>query len=295
MKIGYPCINNQINCTTNTTFRLANYSEENLIKKVSNNLNCLQEILKFNVKNELMFFRLSSAIIPFASYPICKFNWQNHFKDQFQEIGNFIKKNEIRISMHPDQFTLINAQKKDIVERSIAELKYHCEFLNLLELDESMKVQIHVGGVYGEKKEAMQRFVLNYKKLPEFIRQRLAVENDDKSYSLRDCLEISNQVDIPIIFDSLHHECLNNGESFFEAVKLASQTWQKKEGVLMTDYSSQAPNERKGKHIENINLAIFKKYIQETKDLDFDIMLEIKNKEKSALQALKIVKQIRKN
>lgn len=293
MKIGYPCINNQINCTTNTTFRLANYSEENLIEKVTNNLNCLQEILEFNAENGLLFFRLSSAIIPFASHSICKFDWQNYFKDQFQEIGDFIKKHEMRISMHPDQFTLINAQKKDIIERSIADLKYHCEFLNCLNLDDSSKVQIHVGGVYGEKSEAMQRFILNYKKLPEFIRQRLAVENDDRSYSVKDCLEISGQVGIPIIFDSFHHECLNNDESFGEAVNLVSQTWQKKDGVLMTDYSSQDLDGKRCKHVESIDLEKFKKYLQETKEFDFDIMLEIKDKEKSALKSLEIIKQIR--
>lgn len=293
MKIGYPCINNQINCTTNTTFRLKNYSEKNLIEKVTNNLNCLQEILEFNAKNGLMFFRISSAIVPFASHPICKFNWQNYFKDQLQEIGSFIKKHEMRISMHPDQFTLINAQKKDIVERSVADLKYHCDFLNCLELDETAKVQIHVGGVYGEKPEAMKRFVLNYKKLPEFIRQRVAVENDDKSYSLQDCLEIYNQVGISVIFDSFHHECLNNGESFYKAIKLASQTWKNKDGVLMTDYSSQALGERKGKHIQSIDLEFFEKYLKDTKDVDFDIMLEIKDKEKSALKALNVMNQVR--
>lgn len=293
MKIGYPCINNQINCTTNTTFRLANYSEENLIDKVMNNLNCLQEILKFNTDNGLMFFRLSSAIIPFASHPICKFDWQNYFKDYFQEIGNFIKKNKMRISMHPDQFTLINAQNPDIVERSVADLKYHCEFLDCLNLDDSTKVQIHVGGVYGEKEKAMERFILNYKKLPDFIQRRLAVENDDKSYSLRDCLDISVKTEIPIIFDNFHHECLNNGENFSLAVKLASQTWQKKDGILMTDYSSQAPNEKRCKHVENIDLAKFESYLQETKETDFDIMLEIKDKEKSALQALEVVKKVR--
>lgn len=289
MKIGYPCINNQIGCTTNTTFRLANYSEENLIEKVGNNLKCLQKILEFNVKNNLLFFRLSSAIVPFASHPICRFNWQKHFQKELQEIGNFIKKNEFRISMHPDQFVLINAQKSSILEKSFLDLKYHCDFLDCLGLDEKAKVQIHVGGVYGEKEEAMERFVANYKKLPDFIKKRLVVENDDKSYSLRDCLEIFVQTEIPLVFDSFHHECLNNGENFREAVKSASQTWRKKDGILMTDYSSQAFGERKGKHTENIDLQKFENYLRDTRETDFDIMLEIKDKEISALRAIEIL------
>ena len=85
MKIGYPCINESMDCTPNTTFRLSNYSEQNLIKKVENNLQCLKEILHYNVLNNLLFFRISSDLVPFASHPICKFAWQQHFKKDFKD------------------------------------------------------------------------------------------------------------------------------------------------------------------------------------------------------------------
>jgi len=148
VKIGYPCINTRIGCTANSTFRLKNYSKENLIEKVTNNLNCLRKILEFNAKNNLLFFRISSDLVPFASHPVCRFDWVKHFKREFKEIGDYIKKNNIRISMHPDQFVLINAKDKDIVKRSIKELDYHCSVLDAMGLDGSAKVQIHVGGVY---------------------------------------------------------------------------------------------------------------------------------------------------
>lgn len=194
MKIGYPCINISIGCTANKTFRLASYSEELFKQKIGENLACLRKTLKYNVKKGLLFFRIGSGLVPFASHEICKFNWQEGFKKEFQEIGELIKKNHIRISMHPDQFVLINSPKDEIVKRSFAELEYHCGVLDLMGLDETAKVQIHVGGVYGEKDKSLGRFVENYKKLPKKVKRRLCIENDERMYSLKDCLKISKKL-----------------------------------------------------------------------------------------------------
>lgn len=189
--------------------------------------------------------------------------------------------------MHPGQYTLINTPKERVLENSIEELKYHCDVLDCMGLGRTSKIQIHVGGVYGDKKSAKQRFIQNYNKLPEEIKKRLVIENDEKSYSLRDCLDISEDIEIPIIFDSFHHSCLNNGESNPEAIEKAGGTWKEEDGILMTDYSSQEPNTRVGTHARYIDIEHFRKYLDETQDFDFDIMLEIKDKEKSALKAIK--------
>jgi UV DNA damage endonuclease len=294
MKIGYPCINTSIGCTANSTFRLRNYSEENMREKINNNLKCLKRILEYNLKNELLFFRISSDLIPFASHPICTFKWEQEFKEEFKDIGEFIKENEFRISMHPDQFVLINSKDKRIVNNSIRELEYHCKVLDLMKLDRTAKVQIHVGGVYGEKEESIDRFIKNYNSLPDMIKKRLVIENDDKNFSLKDCLIIHEKTKIPILFDSFHHECLNNGEEVKDALKESIETWKENDGIAMTDYSNQEEGERKGVHAKHIYLEKFRKYLQETKEFNFDIMLEIKDKEKSALEAIKEVKRIRK-
>ncbi|MCX7995811.1 MAG: UV DNA damage repair endonuclease UvsE [candidate division WOR-3 bacterium] len=294
MKIGYPCINLSIGCTTNSTFRLKNYSERNLIEKVNNNLDCLQKILEFNLKHNLLFFRMSSDIVPFASHPINKFNWQKYFKNRFEEIGNFIKKYDFRISMHPDQFVLLNSPDKKIVQNSIKELIYHCEVLDLMGLDKTAKVQIHVGGVYYDKKESIKRFVRNYQQLPAMVKSRLVIENDERLYSIIECLSIYQETGIPIVFDYFHHSCLNKGETYLEGINMALKTWQKKDGLMITDYSTQKKGARTGTHTEHIDLKDFENYIQSTLYLDFDIMLEIKDKEKSALKALKILKKWRR-
>ena len=293
MKLGYPCINRSIACTANSTFRLKSYSRERFLSTVQNNLDCLQEILEWNVEKGFFFFRIGSPLVPFASHPVCKIDWVKHFKRQLKEIGNYIKKHKMRISMHPDQFVLINAKDKKIVEKSVKELEYHCKLLDAMGLDSTAKVMIHVGGVYGEKEKSIARFISNYKKLPEFVKNRFVIENDDRSYSLKDCLGISKKTKIPIVFDQFHHECKNKGEPVKKAMKLAQNTWKKKDGLLIVHYSDPKKNARIGSHSEHIDLVRFKKFIKETKNIDYDLMLEIKDKEKSALKAIKILKKLK--
>ena len=293
MKIGYPCINRGIGCTANSTFRLASYAEERLVQKVENNLDCLFKILQYNVQNGFYFFRISSDLVPFASHPVCTFDWAGHFRGQFRKVGEFIKEHDIRISMHPDQFVVINAQKDDVVERSVRELEYHCTVLDEMALDSTAKIQIHLGGVYGDKHSAIDRFIENYNSLSKTLKSRLVIENDDRSYSLEDCLSVHEKIGIPVIFDAFHHQCLNSGEKVRQGLKIASTTWKKSDSIPMVDYSSQQRGQRPGSHAKTLDIAIFKKFVQETRGLDFDLMLEIKDKETSALKALKILKATR--
>lgn len=289
MKIGYPCINRIIGCTANKSFRLANYTSERFIQTAQNNINCLEQILNYNKEHGLLFFRISSQLIPFASHPICTVDWKTLFIDKLQAIGKMIITNNMRISMHPDQFVLINALDQTIIDKSVAELQWHAELLDSMGLDTTHKIQIHIGGAYGDKKKSMDRFIEQFDRLPKTIAKRLAIENDDTIYTLSDCLYIANKTGIPIIFDTFHHECNNAGESIDKALSLAQATWNTQ--IMMIDYSSQQPGERKGKHATHIDINNFAKICQHLTLIECDIMLEIKDKEKSALQALKFLKK----
>lgn len=284
MKLGYPCINWSLPYRANRTFRLTSYTPERFRETVRQNLEGLQKLFEWNVQKGFLYFRIGSEIIPFASHPICQINWQREFAQELRVLGQYIEINNLRIAMHPDQFVLINSPKGRIVQNSIAELKYHADLLEAMNLDQTAKLQIHVGGVYGDKGESMKRFVKEYHKLPEKIKKRLVIENDDRLYCLQDCLEINKQTGIPILFDIFHHGIFNQGETLKEALSAAIKTWKTQDGILLVDYSSQELNARKGKHAQTIDLEDFKKVMRETAGFDFDLMLEIKDKEKSALK-----------
>ena len=262
MKIGYPCLNRSLGCKVRT-FRLKSYSEERLVETAGLNLECLMDMLRFNAAQGLLFFRISSDLVPFASHPICGFDWQGYFKKKFYEIGCFIKQWGMRISMHPDQFTLLNSTDNGIFERSSRELAYHADVLDLMELDETAKIQIHIGGVYGNRQEAVRRFATRYTVLESRIKRRLVIENDDRSYTLRDCLEAGSRTGIPVLLDSFHHDVNSSGESLQEALQGASATWKAKDGLPMVDYSSQFKNRRQGVHSMSLDPCNFRDFLRD--------------------------------
>ena len=289
MKIGYPCINRTIDCKSGRTFRLKSYSETRLVATVKNNLDCLLRILQFNFDHHIMFFRITSDLIPFASHPVNQFNWIDFFESSFREIGSFIRKHHMRISMHPDQFNIINARDPEVFKRTVAELEYHASVLDALQLDITAKIQVHAGAVYGDKGESMKRFAERYHQLPRTVRNRLVVENDDRLYQLSDCLNLSRETGVPVLFDSFHHSVNCSGQTLPEAMSAIAATWGPRDGLPMVDYSSQSPGGRPGNHAESIDAEDFNLFLSETRDCDFDVMLEIKDKEVSALKAMGLI------
>jgi UV DNA damage endonuclease len=290
LRIGYPCINRSIGCTASGTFRLASYTEERLIKSVKENLACLEKILQYNHEQGMLFFRITSDLIPFASHPICMYPWQEVFAGEFARIGEYIRQHGFRISMHPDQFVLLNAPDPAVFQRSIADLVYQTQVLDLMGLDTTAKVQIHLGGMYGDKPLSMDRFVKKYELLDPAIRNRLVIENDERLYTIEDCLAIHEKTGIPVIADSFHHALHNHGEPFSDLLKPLRKTWKASDGIPMVDYSSQEPGKRVGAHAEHIVPEEFRQFLRETRQADFDIMLEIKDKETSALSALGVAR-----
>jgi UV DNA damage endonuclease len=288
MKIGYPCINQSLPCRSSRTFRLRSYSDERLLATVEGNLHCLGEILRYNTSNGILFFRITSDLVPFASHPVCTADWQEEFRGEFAAIGAFIRDHGMRISMHPDQFILLNAKDPDILGRSIAELAYHAEVLDLLGLDTTAKIQLHVGGVYGDRDAGIGRFVERYLGLEEPILRRLVIENDDRRYTARECLRIHAETGIPVIFDTLHHRVFHGDseETAGDIYPDIAATWGPHDGIPMVDYSTQDPDGRPGKHAATIDIPDFLRFTEDIRFFDVDIMLEIKDKEMSALRAI---------
>lgn len=284
MKIGYPCIPLGVPYKTTRKFLLKNYNDEILYSCINENLKDLLNILKYNKSNNILMFRISSDIIPFGGHEINTFDWKKEFSSQLLEIGNYAKENNIRLSMHPGQYTVLNTPDLNILKKSISDLTYHCDFLDSLGLDKQNKIILHVGGVYGDKYSAINRFIETYKILDKNILNRLIIENDEKNYSLNDLLNISDKCDVPIVFDNLHHFCKEGSLDIEKSLKIAFSTWSSDDGPPKVHYSEQDNNKRLGSHSQSINISNVNEYINASKNFDFDIMIEVKDKDFSAFK-----------
>ncbi len=282
MKIGYPCSNLRVGCSASRTFRLASFSPERLTETVNNSLDCLEQILEWNAANGVTYFRISSDTIPFASHPVMTVDWRAEFTPRFEKIGRFILDHGMRLNCHPGQYILLNAPNEEIVERSVAELEYTAALFDMMGLDHTHKMQIHTGGVYGDKPAAIQRFIQRFGDLPETIRRRLVIETDERQYTLADNLVIHEATGIPLLFDVFHHSLNNQGETVEEALDLFMPTWDG-HGTPAMDYSSQNPDKQAGAHTVSVDLTDWARFADALGDRDVDIMLEIKDKEFSAL------------
>ncbi len=288
MRIGYPCINLSLSCRPSRTFRLASLSEERLRETVAGNLACLEEIVRWNAEHGLLFLRITSDLVPLASHPQNRFPWDRWFARDFARIGALVRRFEMRISLHPDQFVLLNTPRKEVLRSSLAELEYHLMVLELLGLDNAAKIQIHVGGAYGDKKAAGERFAQRFRSLDRALKKRLVVENDERLFTLSDVLELHEKCGVPVLFDAFHHELNPDGRTVAEAVADAGKTWSGEDGFPMVDYSSPLPQGRKGSHSYVLDEEHFRRFLDDTRPHDFDLMLEVKDKERSALRALAV-------
>ncbi|MBK5200113.1 MAG: UV DNA damage repair endonuclease UvsE [Spirochaetaceae bacterium] len=287
MSIGYACIHLGSNNTKLSTLYLKNFSKEKFLLIIDNNLNALEQIINYNVKNDIKVFRISSDIIPLASHPINDILWYEIYEERLKTLGTLIKENNIRVSMHPGQYTVINSIHDSVVEKSIEDLRYHARFLDALTCDYSSKIVLHIGGVYNDKNLSMERFIGNYNTLDQSIKNRLIIENDDKSYNIEDVLSIFKVTNIPVVFDNLHHELnppLDNNLSQFEWIEICNKTWKEIDGKQKIHYSQSANNYKNGAHSQYIKASTFLEFYNNIKNKNIDIMLEVKDKNLSAIK-----------
>lgn len=152
MSIGYACLTIGVPNTNLKSCTAKNANEEKLLELISHNLNSLENIIEYNIKNNIKLFRISSDLIPFGSSPINTLSWWEIFSSQFSEIGKKIKTSGMRVSMHPGQYTVLNSPNIEVVDRAIDDLNYHTKVLDSIGVGSEHKIVLHIGGVYNDKK-----------------------------------------------------------------------------------------------------------------------------------------------
>lgn len=287
MRIGYACLIIGIEEANFTSCTLKSVNENNLLKIIENNLQSLENIVDYNIANNIKLFRITSDLIPFGSSDVNKIPWWCEFSERLGLIGQKILSSGMRISMHPGQYTVLNSPRKDVVERAIEDLNYHTKVLDSLGTDTDSKIIMHIGGAYNDKNQAINRFIKNFKLLPEKVKRRIAIENDDKLFNIEDVLKIGETLGLPVVFDNLHHQVLQGNSpgncNFW--INKCKGTWSKKDGIQKIHYSEQDLNKRPGAHAGTINLEKFTEFTNELND-ELDIMLEVKDKNLSAIKCI---------
>lgn len=250
------------------------------------NAQSLIDALAFCRRNNIGAFRINSQILPLKTHPDIGYDMStlpdsDRIINTFKACGAFCRKHNIRTSFHPDQFIVLSSPNPDVVSRSIADLQYQAQVAEWVNAD---VINIHAGGVYGDKVSALKRLEQTIATLPDPVRKRLTLENDDKSYSPEDLIPICFEMKIPLVYDVHHHRCLKDRFSVEDATFKCLETWDR-EPLF---HISSPKNGWKSKDIRKHHDFINKKDVPEIwLSMDLTIEVEAKAKELAVLKLMK--------
>ncbi|MGF7034981.1 UV DNA damage endonuclease [Paenibacillus mucilaginosus] len=301
IRIGYVSMALAIfNNTPSSTFTYKLFSQrpreeamQRAIEVGRKNLEATRRILYYNAAHGIRLFRLSSSLIPLATHPEVLIDVAEVYKKELAELGGFARLHDIRLSMHPNQFTLLNG-KDPVVEAAIRDLEYHAALLDGMGLDDSAVINIHVGGVYGDKASAMERLYEKFPEVPAPVAARMTFENDDKTYTLLETLEVCERLGRPMMLDLHHDWCNPSGTEPLDVLGRIRATW----GGRPMKIHVSSPKEEKDfrSHADYINpepLAAFLRGCREAGLERIDVMVEAKMKDLTALRLAEDLGKIR--
>lgn len=289
MNLGYACINLTLaddGITTNRGMIRKTFLEKGITyasELALQNVQALLKILEWNVENGVKVFRVTSDLFPWASeYKLKDLPHFHEIRDVLEAAGKL----PVRVSAHPGPFNKV-AGEGATLQNTIKDLEIHSEVFDLMNLQTSPwnKINIHVGGAYGDKEETLKRFARNFKLLSQNLQARLTVENDDKGglYTVKELETLHERIGIPVVFDYFHHRLHPGSQTEEEAFLTAYKTWSER-GIKPTfHYSSsrrekENPEAKKEAHSDWVHETIH------TYGKEVDIMLETKMKELSLLK-----------
>lgn len=297
VRLGYVALSKALDdITTSSTITYTNYINKNyntskLLEITKNNLDSLYEIIKYNVKNNFHFYRLTSKLVPLATHDKVNFDYITPFLDKYKKIGKLINDNNIRVDTHPDQYAVLNSMDSKIVKNTVEILEYHYKIMEALGIKDKIII-LHVGSSACGKKASITRFINNFNKLPDHIKKCIAVENDDKVYNIKDVLELCHKINVPMVLDYHHFICNNEKEDINDYLKEIIDTWCEK--LPKMHFSSPKSKLKKEfrSHSDYINKECFIEFINILKkqDKDIDIMLEAKAKDDAISRLVRCLK-----
>lgn len=251
------------------------------------NVKILAGIINWNVKNDIQVYRMTSTLAPWCSeYEFEQLPDWKKISGALEKIGNFALANNQRLSFHPGQFNCLGSPKDNVINNCIKDLRSHGEIMDAMNLPRThqSKINIHIGGTYGDKQAAMDRWCKNFEKLPESVKSRLTIENDDKAtgFSVIDLHKVWQRLGTPIVFDYHHHTFCTGDLSIEDALKLAASTWPT--GIKPVTHYSESAADREGKSVTRTAHSAFVTGPINDYGIDIDCVIEAKAKELAVLQ-----------
>jgi len=234
MRLGLCCLfrNEPVRFRTTTARALATVLRPEQLVKLSaicthnaaNLLLAVETVQRLGIGS----FRIMSPLFPRMTHPVVGYQLADlpeclQITALLEQVRSFSRSHDIRLSFHPDQFVVLSSPHPAVVANSVMELEYQAMLAEAVGAD---VINIHAGGVYGDKPTALARLCETVTLLPEAVRMRLTLENDDVSYTVRDLLPVCEQLAIPLVYDLHHHRCNPDGLTVEEATQLARETWQ---------------------------------------------------------------------
>ncbi|WP_226669200.1 UV DNA damage repair endonuclease UvsE [Metabacillus litoralis] len=273
-----------------------NERKEQLLYVTRKNLEHTLRMIHYNIAQEIHVYRLSSSIVPLATHPEVLWDYRTPFKDLLTEIGQVVKKNKMRTSFHPNQFTLFTSDKPHITDNAVGDMQYHYDLLDAMGLADEAIINIHVGGAYGNKEKATERFHENIKKLPDKIKKRMTLENDDKTYTTTETLKICQKEKVPMLFD-YHHYIANKeeDENFEDLLPEIFNTWSSVGLHPKIHVSSPKTEKEFRSHADYVDAEFLMPLLLFLKNhnANVDLMIEAKKKDLAAIKLCEDISKIR--
>ncbi len=247
----------------------------------SNIQNCLR-LLKHNKAHDIKFFRLSSRLVPLAGHDeLEEWNYLSAIKEDLRELGAFSNSEGMRLDFHPDHFVVLNSSDKKILKNSLKVLKYHYLLLHYMGFDPTHRCVFHLGGRYKDKEKSLERFIDNWGLVPEGIQKMVMIENDDTSYTLKDCLYICEKLSIPHVFDIHHHLANHDGERWEEHWERVVNTWSHSPLPVKMHISSPKSQKEFKSHADFVDLGLLLEFVSKANGSteQIDCMIEAKQKD----------------
>lgn len=190
------------------------------------NLHNTLRLLKHNEAHDIKFFRMSSRLIPLATHEDLR-GWRyiTALKNDLKAIGDYAKAHDMRVDFHPDHFVVINTREKEVFQRAMGVLKYHFLLLHAMGIDPTHRYVLHLGGRYQDREQALENFIENWALVPSSLQKMIILENDDKSFTLEDCLYVCEKLNIPLVFDLHHHLANHKDEKWTNHWSRVLGTW----------------------------------------------------------------------